>query len=105
MQNSCREAYGIYTQYNSINKNNSEKVFLIIKVLEPHQNKEFPISTATLQLIVLYIEKNIKDEKLTASQKGRIIENFSRIKIIPYSTTIAKIEIYIKRLINAVMDD
>ena len=73
MQNSCREAYEIYTQYNSINKNNSEKVFLVIKVLEPHQNKEFPISTATLQILVLYIEKSIKNEKLSASQKCRII--------------------------------
>lgn len=105
MQNSCREAYEIYTQYNAINKTNSEKVFLIIKVLEPHQNKEIPISTATLQLIVLYIEKSIKDEQLTTSQKGRIIENFSRIKIIPYSTTTLKIDSYIKRLISAVMDD
>ena len=69
-------------------------MIILIKVLEPHQNKEHPLSTSTLQLLVLYIEKSIKNEKLTTCQKGRIIENFSRIKIIPYSTTTLKIDLY-----------
>ena len=32
MQNSCREAYEIYTQYNAINKTNSESFYYLFNV-------------------------------------------------------------------------
>ena len=81
MKKTCREAYDIYTQYNSISNDIYKKVNYLIKIINVYKNKE-RFGLVDMNTLVLYSEKSIGSDTLSHEQCGRIIHSFSEIKII-----------------------
>ena len=103
MKKTCREAYDIYTQYNSISNDVNEKVQYLIKIIDTYKNKE-RFGLADMNTLVLYSEKSIGSDTLSHEQCGRIIHSFSEIKIIMYPRTQDSILKLIERMVQSVMD-
>ena len=81
MKKTCREAYDIYTQYNSISNDINEKVHYLIKIIDVYKDKE-RFGLVDMNTLVLYSEKSIGSDTLSHEQCGRIIHSFSEIKSI-----------------------
>ena len=103
MKKTCREAYDIYTQYNSISNDINEKVNYLIKIIDIYKNKEF-FNNVDLNTLVLYSEKSIGSDTLSHEQCGRIIHSFAEIKIISYTAIHDSVLKLCERMIQSVMD-
>ena len=103
MKKTCREAYDIYTQYNSISNVINEKVHYLIKIIDVYKDKE-RFGLVDMNTLVLYSEKSIGSDTLSHEQCGRIIHSFSEIKIIMYPRTQDSILKLIERMVQSVMN-
>ena len=103
MKKTCREAYDIYTQYNSISNDIYKKVNYLIKIINVYKNKE-RFGLVDMNTLVLYSEKSIGSDILSHEQCGRIIHAFSEIKIIMYPRTQDSILKLIERMVQSVMN-
>ena len=103
MKKTCREAYDIYTQYNSISNDINDKVHYLIKIIDVYKDKE-RFGLVDMNTLVLYSEKSIGSDTLSHEQCGRIIQSFSEIKIIMYPRTQDSILKLIERMVQSVMN-
>ena len=103
MKKTCREAYDIYTQYNSISNDINDKVHYLIKIIDVYKDKE-RFGLVDMNTLVLYSEKSIGSDTLSHEQCGRIIHSFAEIKIIMYPRTQDSILKLIERMIQSVMN-
>lgn len=101
MQKTCREAYTIYTQYNSINKTCEERVKYFDQILKTFAKKD-SIHYESLIIITVYAEKSISKDNLSDEQKGRLINSIAELNIAPWAGQ--KVSKVIIRLMDAIMN-
>ena len=103
MNKTCREAYDIYTQYNSISNDINEKVSYLIKVIDTYKNKPY-FNIVDLNTLVLYSEKSIGSDTLSHEQRARIIDSFAEIKISTYRGIHDSVIKLTERMVQSIMD-
>ena len=107
MNKTCKDAYDIFEQYNSIHKNPyNEKIAYLEKVLETFfENKDKDlISLGTLEILVVYFEKTLDRCKLSDSQKGRLVNSLVKVSFKCYPLQKEELSSLLNRIMNTIMD-
>ena len=103
MNNTCREAYDIYVQYNSTKIETWNKVKSLSEIIENMTKYQY-IRTGNLQIIVMYAEQSIGKVQLTDKQKGELVNSISKVEIVTFKHNKQPINALLIRLMNAIMN-